>query len=340
RFNLSERQAEAILEMKLRHLAKLEEIKITAELDELKAERDHLQAMLASETKLKNLIKKEITQDRDAFGDARRSPIIVRQESQALKEEDILPNEPITVVLSHNGWIRAAKGHDVDGRELSYKAGDEFKAQANARSNQQVVFFDGEGKVYSLPGHVLPSARGQGEPLTGKLNPAEGVLFEAILGGDPEHKVLLGSDAGYGFIAKIDDLFVKNRNGKACIKLPTNSKILPPQIIPQQADLFVACATSVGRLLMFSLTELPELSRGKGNKLISIPSAKASSREEYIIDLRILSAADSLTVHAGKRHFTLKGADLAHYQGERGRRGNRLPRGLQNVTHLQVTVAD
>lgn len=340
RFNLSERQAEAILEMKLRHLAKLEEIKITAELDELKAERDHLQAMLASETKLKNLIKKEITQDRDAFGDARRSPIIVRQESQALKEEDILPNEPITVVLSHNGWIRAAKGHDVDGRELSYKAGDEFKAQANARSNQQVVFFDGEGKVYSLPGHVLPSARGQGEPLTGKLNPAEGVLFEAILGGDPEHKVLLGSDAGYGFIAKIDDLFVKNRNGKACIKLPTNSKILPPQIIPQQADLFVACATSVGRLLMFSLAELPELSRGKGNKLISIPSAKASSREEYIIDLRILSAADSLTVHAGKRHFTLKGADLAHYQGERGRRGNRLPRGLQNVTHLQVTVAD
>lgn len=340
RFNLSERQAEAILEMKLRHLAKLEEIKITAELDELKAERDHLQAMLASETKLKNLIKKEITQDRDAFGDARRSPIIVRQESQALKEEDILPNEPITVVLSHNGWIRAAKGHDVDGRELSYKAGDEFKAQANARSNQQVVFFDGEGKVYSLPGHVLPSARGQGEPLTGKLNPAEGVLFEAILGGDPEHKVLLSSDAGYGFIAKIDDLFVKNRNGKACIKLPTNSKILPPQIIPQQADLFVACATSVGRLLMFSLAELPELSRGKGNKLISIPSAKASSREEYIIDLRILSAADSLTVHAGKRHFTLKGADLAHYQGERGRRGNRLPRGLQNVTHLQVTVAD
>lgn len=340
RFNLSERQAEAILEMKLRHLAKLEEIKITAELDELKAERDHLHAMLASETKLKNLIKKEISQDRDAFGDARRSPIIVRQESQALKEEDILPNEPITVVLSHNGWIRAAKGHDVDGRELSYKAGDEFKAQANARSNQQVVFFDGEGKVYSLPGHVLPSARGQGEPLTGKLNPAEGVLFEAILGGDPEHKVLLSSDAGYGFIAKIDELYVKNRNGKACIKLPANSKILPPQIIPQHADLFVACATSVGRLLMFSLAELPELSRGKGNKLISIPSAKASSREEYIIDLRILSAADSLTVHAGKRHFTLKGADLAHYQGERGRRGNRLPRGLQNVTHLQVTVAD
>lgn len=340
RFNLSERQAEAILEMKLRHLAKLEEIKITAELDELKTERDQLQSTLASETKLKKLIKNEIIQDRDAFGDARRSPIIVRQESQALKEEDILPNEPITVVLSHNGWIRAAKGHDIDGRELSYKAGDEFKAQANARSNQQVVFFDGEGKVYSLPGHVLPSARGQGEPLTGKLNPAEGVLFEQIVGGDPEHKVLLSSDAGYGFIAKIGDLYVKNRNGKACIKLPANSRILPPQIVPQHEELYVACATSVGRLLMFSLAELPELSRGKGNKLISIPAAKASSREEYIIDLRILSAADSLTVHAGKRHFTLKGADLAHYQGERGRRGNRLPRGLQNVTHLQVTVAE
>ncbi|MDP3267692.1 MAG: DNA topoisomerase IV subunit A [Legionella sp.] len=337
RFNLSERQAEAILEMKLRHLARLEEMKLRAELDELAAERDNLQNILASESRLRTLVKHEIIKDRDEFGDKRRSPIITRQESQALKEEDILPNEPITVVLSKNGWVRAAKGHDVDGRELNYKAGDEFKAQALARSNQQVIFFDSEGKVYSLPGHVLPSARGQGEPLTGKLNPAEGMLFEAIIGGEPEQQVILASDAGYGFIVTVADLYVKNRNGKACIKLPENSRILPPRILAKEKELFVACATNIGRLLIFSILELPELTRGKGNKLISIPSAKAASREEYIIDLQVLAINDSLTVHAGKRHFTLKGADLTYYKGERGRRGNRLPRGLQNVTHLQVT---
>ncbi|AOW53279.1 TPA: DNA topoisomerase IV subunit A [Legionella pneumophila subsp. pneumophila] len=340
RFNLTERQAEAILEMKLRHLAKLEEIKLRGELDELSDERDTLQKTLASHFLLKELVKEEITKDRDEFGDPRRSPIITREDSQALKEEDILPNEPITVVLSKNGWVRAAKGHDVDGKELSYKAGDEFKAQTLARTNQQVLFFDGEGKVYSLPGHVLPSARGQGEPLTGKLNPAEGVLFEAIVGGEPEQKVLLATDSGYGFIAKIEDLYVKNRNGKACIKLSEKSHILPPRLIPNREQLFVACATNVGRLLIFSLEELPELSRGKGNKLISIPAAKAVSREEYIVDIQVLTTNDSLTVHAGKRHFTLKGEDLTHYKGERGRRGNRLPRGLQNVSQLHVTQSE
>ncbi|MFT4059350.1 MAG: DNA topoisomerase IV subunit A [Legionella sp.] len=337
RFHLSERQAEAILEMKLRHLAKLEEIKIRGELDAFCAERNHLHSILSSESKLKNLVKEEIIRDRDTFGDERRSPIIVRQEAQALKEEDFLPNEPITVVFSKNGWVRAAKGHDVNGMELSYKAGDEFKAQALARSNQQIIFFDSEGKVYSLPGHSLPSARGQGEPLTGKLNPAEGVLFETVVGGEAEQRVILASDAGYGFIAKIGELYVKNRNGKACVKLPEGSRILSPRIIPTQAELLVACATNAGRLLIFSLSELPELTRGKGNKLISIPAAKAGTREEYVIDVQVLSSNDSLTVHAGKRHFTLKGVDLEHYKGERGRRGNRLPRGLQNVTQLQVS---
>ncbi len=340
RFNLTERQAEAILEMKLRHLAKLEEIKLRGELDELSDERDTLQKTLASHFLLKELVKEEIMKDRDEFGDPRRSPIITREDSQALKEEDILPNEPITVVLSKNGWVRAAKGHDVDGKELSYKAGDEFKAQTLARTNQQVLFFDGEGKVYSLPGHALPSARGQGEPLTGKLNPAEGVLFEAIVGGETEQKVLLATDSGYGFIAKIEDLYVKNRNGKACIKLSENSHILPPRLIPNREQLFVACATNVGRLLIFSLEELPELSRGKGNKMISIPAIKAASREEYIVDMQVLTTNDSLTVHAGKRHFTLKGDDLTHYKGERGRRGNRLPRGLQNVSQLHVTQSE
>ncbi len=337
RFNLTERQAEAILEMKLRHLAKLEEIRLRGELDELSAERDYLQNTLSNESLLKNLVKEEIINDRDSFGDERRSPIIARQESQALKETDILPNEPITVVLSKNGWVRAAKGHELNGRELAYKAGDEFKAQAIARSNQQILFFDSEGKVYNLPGHSLPSARGQGEPLTGKLNPAEGHLFDAIVGGEPDQKVLLACDAGYGFIAKISDLYVKNRNGKACIKLLKNSCILPPRLIPEGDDLLVACATNVGRLLLFPLQQLPELSRGKGNKLINIPATKSVSREEYIVDVAVLKANGVLTVHAGKRHFSLKGADLIHYQGERGRRGNSLPRGLQNVTHLIST---
>lgn len=342
RFHLTERQAEAILEMKLRHLAKLEEFKLRAELDELNQERDYLQKTLASDTLLRTLIKEEIIKDRDTYGDSRRSPLVARQEAQALKEEDILPNEPITVVLSKNGWIRAAKGHDVNGRELTYKAGDEFKAQATARSNQQVLFFDSEGKVYSLPGHALPSARGQGEPLTGKLNPAEKMHFTALVGGEPDQKVLLANDAGYGFIATIGDLYVKNRNGKACIKLLNHAQILPPRLlIPKEGDseLLVACATNIGRLLIFPILQLPELSRGKGNKLINIPAAKAAAREEYLIDIQILSAENALTVYAGKRHFTLKKNDITHYCGERGRRGNSLPRGLQNVTSLEVEVS-
>lgn len=336
RFSLSERQADAILEMKLRHLAKLEEFKLRAELDELNAERDYLQKILASDARLRTLVKSEIISDRDAYGDARRSPIIEREVSAALKEEDILPNEPITVVLSQKGWVRAAKGFDVDGRTLSYKTSDEFKAQTNARSNQQVVFFDTEGKVYNLPGHVLPSARGQGEPLTGKLNPADGMSFATLVSGEPDDWVLLTNDAGYGFLTQLNELYVKNRNGKACIKLPTNSQLLPPRIISSKDTQLIACVTNIGRLLLFSALEVPVLARGKGNKLINIPTAKAASREEVVIDVQVISSDEALTVHAGKRHFTLKAADLQHYQGARALRGNRLPRGLQNVTQLQV----
>ncbi len=338
RFKLSERQAEAILELKLRHLAKLEEIHLRAEHDELSTERDFLQQVLASEQRLRTMVKEEIIADRDLYGDARRSPIIEREDSQALKEEDILPNEPITVVLSQKGWARAAKGYDIDGRELSYKSGDEFKAQTNARSNQQVVFIDNEGKVYTLPGHVLPSARGQGEPLTGKLNPAEGGSFVALIGGEPDDWVLLSNDAGYGFVTQLKDLYVKNRNGKACLKLPTNSQILPPRLLTAKDVQQVVCVTNTGRLLIFLANELPQLTRGKGNKLINIPTAKASAREEFVTDVQIIAVDEALTVHAGKRHFTLKAADLLHYQGERGRRGNRLPRGLQNVTALEVAM--
>ena len=338
RFALSDRQADAILEIKLRHLAKLEEMKLRGEHDELSKERDELQHILSSEQRLRSLVKKEMIADRDMFGDARRSPLMARADSQALKEEDILPNEPITVVLSQKGWARAAKGYDVDGRELSYKSGDEFKAQTNARSNQQIVFFDNEGKVYTLPGHVLPSARGQGEPLTGKLNPAEGAGFVALISGDPEDWVLLSNDAGYGFATQLKDLYVKNRNGKACLKLPANSGVLAPRIITEKETQRIACVTNTGRLLIIAAQEVPELVRGKGNKLINIATAKAAQREEFVMDVKILGPNDALTVHAGKRHFTLKTNDLVHYQGERGRRGNCLPRGLQNVTALEVGI--
>ncbi|MGQ3889122.1 DNA topoisomerase IV subunit A [Legionella sp. CNM-1927-20] len=340
RFQLSERQAEAILEIKLRHLAKLEEIKLKGELDELSEERDSIQAILESESALKQLVKNEIIADRNKYGDKRKSPLVERSEAQALKETDIIPNEPVTIILSEKGWIRAAKGHDVNGQDLSYKANDSFKAQTNARSNQQIVFFDSTGKVYTLPAHVLPSARGQGEPLTGKLNPANGATFEAVVAGDPEDYFLIASDAGYGFIAQLNDLYVKNRNGKVCLKLTDNSLVLTPRLINQQEAANVACVTNVGRLLVFSAEELPLLNKGKGVKLINIPSAKSSQREEYLIDVQVLSNKDLLTVYAGKRHYTLKPADLEHYRGERGRRGNCLPRGLQNVTALRVTKSE
>lgn len=337
-FKLSERQAEAILEIKLRQLAKLEEIKIRSELDDLAEERNQLKELLGDERLLKNLIREEISADVEKFGDPRRSPCVVRSESQALKEEDVLPNEPITVILSKNGWIRAAKGYDVDGKELSYKSGDEFKSQTNARSNQQVIFFDSEGKVYCLPGHTLPSARGQGEPLTGKLNPQEGIYFENLLGGEPENFALVGSDAGYGFVVQLQELYVKNKNGKACVRLPKNSKLLSPRILSPLETALVAVVTNTGRLLIFEVKELPALTKGKGNKLINISSAKSEKREEFVMDVTILNDNDQLIIHAGKRQYTLKTADLKSYKGSRGRRGNRLPRGLQNVTRLEVVT--
>ncbi len=336
RFQLTDRQADAILDMKLRHLAKLEEIKLRAEMDELGTERDALQAILSDDKRLRAVVKAEILADRDTFADKRQSPLVARQDAQALKESDILPNEPLTVVLSQKGWVRAAKGHDVNGQELGFKSGDDFCAQTAARSNQQVVFFDAEGKVYSLPGYALPSARGQGEPLTSKLNPADGVAFVGLTGGESTDWVLLASDAGYGFLTQLESLYVKNRNGKACLKLPAESHMLPARSMISIENQWVACVTNVGRLLVFPANCLPELSRGKGNKLIQIPAMKSGVREEWVVDIQVLLPTDALTVHAGKRHYTLSPNDLKHYHGERGRRGNRLPRGLQQVTNMVV----
>lgn len=332
RFGLSERQADAILEIKLRHLAKLEEQKIQAERDALSRERDKLECILGSERRLRTLVKNEIAADRDQFGDARRARIVEREEAQALKQTDILPNEPMTVVLSEKGWIRAAKGFDADGRALNYKAGDAFRAQVSARSNQQVIFWDSEGRVYSLPVHTLPSARGQGEPLTGKLNPSDGATFMALLAGAPKARVVLASDAGYGFVTQVDDLYVKSRNGRACLKLTADAHVLTPRLIVSDAAEHVACVSSTGHLLIFPLNDLPELSRGKGNKLMQL----ARTGDERVVDIQILGVDDLLTVFAGKRHFTLKPADWASYVGVRGRRGNVLPRGLRQVSGLAL----
>jgi topoisomerase IV subunit A len=332
RFGLSERQADAILEIKLRQLAKLEEQKLTAERDALARERDKLERILGSERRLRTLVKNEIAADRDQFGDVRRSPIVVREESQALKQIDILPNEPMTVVLSEKGWIRAAKGFDADGGALNYKAGDGFQSQVSVRSNQQVIFLDSEGRAYSLPVHTLPSARGQGEPLTGKLNPSDGATFVALFTGEVGQRVMLASDAGYGFVTLIDDLYVKNRNGRACLKLTEGVLALSPRLITSDKAAHVACVSNTGHLLIFPLVDLPELSRGKGNKLMQL----ARAGDERVVDTAVLCPDESLTVFSGKRHFTLKPADWAAYAGVRGRRGLLLPRGLRQVSSLGV----
>lgn len=338
RFNLSAIQADAILNMKLRHLAKLEEMTLQGEHEKLQKERADLTDILSNPARLRALVSEEIERDTKRFGDKRRSPLVERDDSKALKEEDLLPNEPITVILSQKGWARQAKGHDIDGTSLSYKTHDAFKASVNARSNEPIVFFDSEGRVYSLPAHVLPSARGQGEPLTSKLNPKEGVSFETLVTGNKDDLVFIASDAGYGFVTRLETLFVKNRNGKACLKLSSNARLLTPCLLGKIETQKIAAVTSQGRLLIFKADTLPELERGKGSKFMHIPATSASLREEYLVGIAVLNEEDTLTIHAGKRHYTLKVADLAHYEGARGKRGLRLPRGLMNVTEMTVNT--
>lgn len=336
RFTLSAEQAEAILELKLRHLAKLEEMKIRGEQDELAKERDDLEKTLASDKRLKTLIRNEILANAEKYGDARRSPLISRQEAHALSEEQIVPAEAVTIILSKQGWVRAAKGHDIDSAHLSYKANDNLLATAQGRSNQLAIFLDSTGRSYTLPAHTLPSARGQGDPLTSKLKPPTGSQFAGVLMGDPEQQYLLASDAGYGFIVKLEDLITKNRNGKAVLKLPSYAQVLMPRLVSDLEAQYLAAVTNEGRLLLFPLAELPILPRGKGNKIISIPSARAAKREEFILDIAVINENNSVTITSGKRTLTLKPTDLAHYQGERGRRGHKLPRAFQRVESMKV----
>ncbi|WP_233008184.1 DNA topoisomerase IV subunit A [Rheinheimera faecalis] len=333
-FGITERQAEAILELKLRHLAKLEEMKIRGEQAELEKERDYLEGILGSEKKLTKLIREELLSDAEKYGDNRRSPIVMREEAKALSEKELLPSEPVTVVLSEKGWVRCAKGHDIDGNSLQYKAGDGFKAAASGRSNRYAAFIDSSGRAFAAEAHDLPSARGQGEPLTGRFTLVAGENFEHVLMAEDSQKLLLASDAGYGFVGTFADLVSRNKAGKAVLTLPTGAKVLSPIPIKNpETDLVVAISTE-GRMLVFPVADLPQLSKGKGNKILSIPSARAASREEYLKLLTVVPAATAVTLVAGKRKMTIKVDDLAHYIGERGRRGNKLPRGLQRIDEL------
>ncbi|MCQ4294154.1 DNA topoisomerase IV subunit A [Pseudomonas stutzeri] len=338
RFELSELQADYILDTRLRQLARLEEMKIRGEQDELAKEREKLMTLLGSETKLKKLVRKELIEDAETYGDDRRSPIVQRAEARALSENELLPSEPVTVVISEKGWARCAKGHDIDATGLSYKAGDGFKTAAAGRSNQYAVFIDSTGRSYSLAAHSLPSARGQGEPLTGRLTPPPGASFECVLLPEDDALYVIASDAGYGFVVKGDDLQAKNKAGKALLSLPTGAKVIAPRPLASRENDWLAAVTTEGRLLVFPVRDLPQLGKGKGNKIIGIPGERVASREEYLIDLAVLPVGATLVLQAGKRTLSLKAEDLEHYKGERGRRGNKLPRGFQRVESLLVEV--
>ncbi|MDD2060102.1 DNA topoisomerase IV subunit A [Pseudomonas sp. GD03860] len=336
RFDLTETQAEYILETRLRQLARLEEMKIRNEQDELAKEQAKLAALLGSESKLRKLVRAELIKDAETYGDDRRSPIVERAEAKALSENELMPTEPVTVVLSEKGWVRCAKGHDIDATGLSYKAGDGFKTAAAGRSNQFAVFIDSTGRSYSVAAHTLPSARGQGEPLTGRLTPPPGAGFECVLLPEDDALYVIASDAGYGFVVKGEDLQAKNKAGKALLSLPNGAKVIAPRAVADREQNWLAAVTTEGRLLIFKISDLPQLGKGKGNKIIGIPGDRVASREEYVTDLAVIPDGATLVLQAGKRTLSLKADDLEHYKGERGRRGNKLPRGFQRVDALLV----
>ena len=334
RFALTDPQAEAILELKLRHLSRLEEMKIRGEQDELMQEREELEQTLKSKKRLAKKVRDELEADAKEHGDARRSPVRERPAARALAEAELVPSEPVTVVISEKGWVRAAKGHDLEPRELGYRAGDAYLHAARGRSNQPAVFLDSTGRAYTLPSHNLPSARGQGEPLTSTLSPPPGASFVGVVIAGDEELVLVASDAGYGFLAPFGELQTRHSGGKAVMSLPAGARPLPPLRVGKVGDELVAVATDAGNLLLFPLAELPQMPRGKGLKLLNIP-AKRQGQERLVAPV-VLSPAATLRVHSGKRYYQIKKSDLEHFQGARAQRGGRLPRGFQNVTALEV----
>jgi topoisomerase IV subunit A len=336
RFKLSDIQAEAILETKLRHLAKLEEMKIKGEQNELKAEEEELDKIVKSKARLKKLIREELLAAAQEFGDDRKSRIVERAAAQAIDESELVTSEPVTVVLSQRGWVRAAKGHELDPVSLSYKTGDSFLAAARGRSTQLAVFLDSTGRAYSLVAHSLPSARGQGEPLSGRLDPPEGATFAGVLIGEPDDRWVVASDAGYGFVVKLSEMHSRNRAGKTVLKVPEGSGVLAPTQVPATGDALLCVVSTEGKMLAFPVKDLPELPRGKGNKMFGLSSKKVASREEYLAAMAIVAPEQSLIVHSKERKMTLKFSELKDYRGERAQRGAVLPRGWRTVERLEV----
>jgi topoisomerase-4 subunit A len=323
RFKLSDEQAEAILELKLRHLAKLEEMAIRTEQTELKQEQKELEKLLSSQQRLKTFIKKELKAIIDTHGDERRSPIVARAAAQAISATELISADPVTIILSEKGWVRSAKGHDVDVSSLSYKSGDDFLDAAKGKSNQLAVFIDSTGRTYAVPAHTLPSARGQGEPLTGRLSPPSGATFRGVMAGDPEQLFLLATDFGYGFI------------GKAVLKVPEGAKVLPPVAVPDMETHWVAMVSNEGKLLIHHIAELPQLPKGKGVKIMNIPTAKTKSRQEYVTAVTVIDEDDNLKIYSGKRYKVLKPEDMEAYEGERAQRGHKLPQGFRSVSRME-----
>jgi topoisomerase IV subunit A len=326
RFKLTDEQTEEILNTRLRHLAKLEEMKIREEQKTLAAEREELEALLKSKAKLRKLIAAEIRADADKYGDERRTRIIEREAAQAIDATALIPNEPVTVVLSTGGWVRSAKGHDIEPAGLSYKSGDAFQALARGRSLQPAVFIDSTGRTYTLPAHSLPGARGYGEPLSGRLDPPDGAKFAGVMIGEPEDLWLLATDAGYGFTARLKDLVSDRRAGKTVLSVPENAQVLAPAPVPS-AESLVAAVSSEGKLLAFPVGEVPEMPRGKGNKLYDIPGKKARARTELMTAVAVVPPKASLVLWSGETRKTLEWSDLKDYLGQRAQRGAVLKRG-------------
>ena len=340
RFSLSEEQAEAILETKLRHLAKLEEMKIRGEQAELAAERDDLQSILGSEKKLRKLVSDELTADAEKYGDARRSKIVEREAAQAIDETALIANEPVTVVLSAGGWVRAAKGHEIDPRSLQYKTGDQYQGAARGMSLQQAVFLDTTGRTYCMPAHSLPSARGLGEPLSGRLNPPDGARFTGVMMGAEESLWLVMSDAGYGFTVRFKDLITDRKAGKAVLNVPENSYAIAPAFVPSEKALVCIAIVDAdgenGRLLAFPVSEVPEMPKGKGNKLFNIPTQLAKERAEIVIGAAVVEPGGSLIIYNDDRSKTYSFSELKEYQGSRAQRGAVITRGWRKVTRVEA----
>jgi len=334
RFKLSDPQAESILNLRLRNLARLEEMKIRGEQGELDDERMDLEKILKSATRLKTLIKSEILEDTESYGDERRTLLVEREAAQALDETQLVASEPVTVVLSQRGYARAAKGHEVDPLALSYKSGDGFLAVAQGRSNQLAMFIDSTGRVYSVIAQTLPSARGQGEPLSGRFKPPDGAEFCGTMIGDAADRCLLASDAGYGFIATLGDLVSRNKAGKSILRVPAGGRAVVPAAVPSNTECLIAAVSSIGRLLLFEMDELPELAKGKGNKLLNIPGRRYQSGEEKMVAAAVLPEDGKLLIHTETRTMTLKWNDVDDYYGERALRGSLLPKGWRKVVRL------